>query len=76
MCGCTSGSNGLVNSSGCSGRVSDLHKVRNTLITLETLAETPDKKEEYKGVRTDVEQLLKETVEAYPDLQTVVTLKE
>jgi len=76
MCGCTKGTNGLVNSTSCSGKVSDLHKIRNNLITLERITTDPDKKIEYKEMRSDVEQLLIEAVESCPDLQTINALKE
>lgn len=76
MCGCRGADNSLVTNSSCSGKVSELHKIRNNLITLEKLTTDTDKKVEYKSVRADVEQLLKDSVETCPDLQTVIILKE
>ena len=76
MCGCTGDKNGLVNSTACQGRVSDLHKVRNRLITIEKLAKTPEKKEEYKEVRGQVEELLKDSVGSCPSLEIISGLKD
>lgn len=76
MCGCTSGINGPVNSTSCYGRSADLHKIRNNLITLERLVGDQEQIDEYQGVRRDVEQLLKDAVEACPDLQTITNLRQ
>lgn len=76
MCGCTRGGGWPINSTGCGGKTADLHEIRNNLITLEKLATTPEKKAEYKGIRDDVEQLLKDAVDTCPDLQTINALKE
>lgn len=79
MCGCgsvagsSSGSKGT--STACYGRVSDLHIIRNSLITLERVTKDPAKKIEYKELRTQVEVMLKDSATTCPDLATIIALK-
>ena len=63
------------NSSGCGGKIKELQEIRNKLITLEKITEG-EKRQEYKDVRTQVEELLKTSGEACPDLEIIVGLKE
>lgn len=74
MCGCTGGKNYTVDGKGCSGRISDLQRIRNSLITLEKLTKGP-KKQEYKDVRTEIEVLLREASTTCPDPAIVSGLK-
>lgn len=76
MCGCVSGSIGgsKGSSTACQGKFSDLHIIRNSLITLERTTKDAAKKQEYKEVRAQVEAMLKSSTTC-PDLTTIVAFK-
>lgn len=69
MCSCNTGTN-----TSCSGRVGELQKIRNQLITLEKLV-SGDKLEEYRGIRTEVETLMRDSSTSCPEAAVVLGLK-
>lgn len=72
MCGCTGGtSSQKVSGRGCSGNTAELHKIRNSLITLWRV--TGDLK--YKETRTQVEELLKNSSTQCPEFSLISELK-
>ena len=76
MCGCSGGisSRASGTSTSCSGRVGELQTIRNQLITLEKISEGV-KLQEYKSVRSDIEELMKEASTTCPEASVVNGLK-
>ena len=76
MCGCTGGLSSRASSSStsCSGKIGDLQKIRNQLITLEGVS-TGLKLQEYKDVRADLEEVIRTSTTTCPEASVVIGLK-